>query len=77
MWNWIKKLFSRETQKTFSVKKQVKIDLSKTTKGDRKKLYASGKNYSRSSRKRKIMPLTKKGKKIKSSDDQRIWCKES
>jgi hypothetical protein len=43
MWNWIKKLFSRETQKPLVLKKQVKIDLSKTTKGDRKKLYASGK----------------------------------
>jgi hypothetical protein len=41
MWNWIKKLFSRETQKPLVLKKQVKIDLSKT--GDRKKLYASGK----------------------------------
>ena len=36
MWNWIKKLFSRETQKPLVLKKQVKIDLSKTTKGDRK-----------------------------------------
>jgi hypothetical protein len=43
MWNWIKKLFSRETQKPLVLTKQVKIDLSKTTKGDRKKLYASGK----------------------------------
>jgi hypothetical protein len=40
MWNWIKKLFSRETQKPLVLKEQVKIDLSKTTKGDRKKLYA-------------------------------------
>ena len=38
MWNWIKKLFSRETQKPLVLTKQVKIDLSKTTKGDRKKI---------------------------------------
>lgn len=43
MWNLIKKLFSRETQKLLVLTEQVKIDLSKTTKGDRKKLYASGK----------------------------------
>ena len=43
MWNWIKKLFSRETQKPLVLTKQVKINLSKTTKGDKKKLYASGK----------------------------------
>jgi hypothetical protein len=43
MWNWIKKLFSRETQKPLVLTKQVKIDLSKTTKGDRKKLYTAGK----------------------------------
>jgi len=36
MWNWIKKLFSRETKKS-------KIDLSKMTKGDLKKLYSEGK----------------------------------
>jgi hypothetical protein len=43
MWNWIKKLFSRETQKPLVLTEEVKIDLSKTTKGDRKKLYAQGK----------------------------------
>ena len=43
MWNLIKKLFSRETQKPLVLTKQVKIDLSKTTKGDRKKLYTAGK----------------------------------
>jgi hypothetical protein len=43
MWNWIKKLFSREAEKPLVLTEEVKIDLSKTTKGDRKKLYAAGK----------------------------------
>jgi phage/plasmid-associated DNA primase len=77
MWNLIKKLFSRETQKLLVLKEQVKIDLSKTTKGDRKKLYACWKNYSRSSRKRKIMPLTKKGKKIKAAMTKEYGAKKA
>jgi hypothetical protein len=43
MWNWIKKLFTPKEQKPLALTEEVKIDLSKTTKGDRKKLYAQGK----------------------------------
>ena len=43
MWNWIKKLFTPKKQKPLVLTEEVKIDLSKTTKGDRKKLYAAGK----------------------------------
>ena len=40
MWNWIKKLF---TPKKEIKKEEPKIDLSKLTKGDLKRLYAQGK----------------------------------
>ena len=43
MWKWIKKFLTIEKQKPLVLKEEVKIDLSKTTKGDRKKLYAAGK----------------------------------
>lgn len=36
MWKWIKKLFSKKPE-------EVKIDISKLTKGDLKKLKAKGK----------------------------------
>tara|TARA_R100001510_G_C7637490_1_gene195407 strand:- start:254 stop:415 length:162 start_codon:yes stop_codon:yes gene_type:complete len=43
MWNWIKKLFTPKKEEIIVLKDENKIDLSKTTKGDRKKLYAQGK----------------------------------
>ena len=47
MWNWIKNLIKRKKQKDpheeMYERDEVKIDFSKTTKGDRKKLYAQGK----------------------------------